>query len=193
MTEASSSFLPDHVKLATTGDGTMTLLVARPPEALPAVRPRDLATAWDRARDAARNARFGAPLLLRFCRDDGTVTDLALTDQDARCWAHAMDAAWRIDTIGGLAVCLRLLALVDLLGRARWAAPLVRFEPEGAEIAPALLAAAATQPLTKDARFDETWLQARVNAELPAPGRAGDTRLQRGAARAHKTFTGASI
>jgi hypothetical protein len=160
----------------TPGEGnTLNLLVARPPEALPAVRPRDLEAAWDRARDAARAARFGAPLLLRFRRDDGSVTDLALTDQDASCWARAVDGGWRIDTLTGLAVCLRLLALIDLLGRARWAAPMVRFAPDGAWIDPALLSVAATEPLTRDAQFDEAQLQARLKAALPAARPVGDT------------------
>jgi hypothetical protein len=163
---------PDPVQVAAGTDGSLTYLVSRPPEALPPVRPRDLEAAWIQAREAARARRFGAPMQFRFRREDGSVTDLALTDADARCWAHAVDAGWGIDTLPGLAVCLRLLALVDLLGRAPWAAPLVRFAPDGAEIDPRLLRLVAAAPLNRDARFDDGFLRDRLGARdrvLSAP------------------------
>jgi hypothetical protein len=70
----------------------------------------------------------------------------------------------------GLSLCLRLLALVDLLARASWAAALVELRRDGAEIAPAVLAAAATLPLTHEARFDEIDFRARVG-QNPLPRR----------------------
>ena len=145
-----------------TADGTWTYLVARPPEAMPPVLPRDLELAWDAARAAALAARFGEKRQFRFRRPDGSVTDLALTDPDARCWAEAVAASPGIATVAGLSLCLRLLALVDLLTRTGWAALMVRMREGGAEIDAALWRVAATAPLTREARFDETMLQAEL-------------------------------
>src|SRR6185312_11952026 len=74
------------VRVGTSPDGVLTYLIDRPPEALPAVRGRDLELAWDAARDAALSGRWGAVRGFRFRRQDGSVTDLALSDRDARCW-----------------------------------------------------------------------------------------------------------
>jgi hypothetical protein len=118
------------------------------------VRGRDLESAWDAARQAALAADWGAPRHFRFRRDDGSVTDLALSDSDARCWAGAVDRTAGMTTCYGLSVFLRLLALVDLLASARWAVSLVTLARDGAELHPMLLRAAATTALTGDARFD---------------------------------------
>ena len=150
------------VQVGAAADGTLTYLVALPPEALPPVRLRDLAAAWDAARSAAITARWGTVRLFRFHRADGSVTDLALADPDACCWAGAVDGTVGMQTAYGLSLCLRLLALVDLLGRARWADTMFTVRRDGTEIHPALLHGAATTPLTGDARFDEAELQARV-------------------------------
>ena len=56
--------------------------------------------------------------------------------RDARCWAGAVDRTVGLGTSYGLALCLRLLALVDLLARARWAIPLFRLERDGADLHP---------------------------------------------------------
>jgi hypothetical protein len=48
-----------------------------------------------------------------------------------------------------------LLALVDLLSHAGWAAPLLARRTEGARLHPRLLRLAANATLTADARFDE--------------------------------------
>ncbi len=66
-------------------------------------------------------------------------------------------------TTRGLSLCLRLLALVDLLAHATWARPLFRLARDGAEFHPALLRAAASQPLTQDARFDEAGFRLRLS------------------------------
>src|SRR5271163_3003304 len=58
------------VQVGAAADGTLTYLVALPPEALPPVRPRDLAAAWDAARNAAITARWGTTRLFRFRRAD---------------------------------------------------------------------------------------------------------------------------
>jgi hypothetical protein len=151
------------VQVGAAADGTLTYLVALPPEALPPVRLRDLSAAWDAARSAAITASWGTMRLFRFRRADGSVTDLALADRDACCWAGAVDCTVGMQTAYGLSLCLRLLALVDLLSRARWADTMFTMKPDGAEIDPALLHGAATAPLTSEARFDEAEIRDRVS------------------------------
>ena len=161
---------PQAIHVQPRADGTLTYLVAVPPEALPPVRPRDLSAAWEAARDAATQVAWGIPRLFRFCRADGTRTDLALADPDACCWAGAVDGTVGIGTCYGLSVCLRLLALVDLLASARWAGKLFALRRDGAALDATLLRAAATLPLTADARFNEADFRARVaQARLAAP------------------------
>ena len=170
---------PTSVHVQPRGDGSLAYLIDRPPEALPPVRARDLAAAWEAARAAASAAAWGVPRVFRFRRDDDGVTDLALADADASCWAEAVDRTVGLGSTAGLSLCLRLLALVDLLARARWAGPLVALHPDGAEIDPGLLHAAATLPLTRDARFDEIRVRASVaQARLPAPPSAAPTRAR---------------
>jgi hypothetical protein len=159
------------VRIDVVADGAVTYLVDAPPEALPPVRGRDLERAWYAARDAAVAAAWGAVRGFRFRRPDGSFTDLALADRDACCWAAAVDSIVGLRSSYGLSLCLRLLALVDLLTRARWAAPLCRLERDGADLHPSLLRAAAATPLTAEARFDEGGFRARLTpllAEVPA-------------------------
>jgi hypothetical protein len=144
-------------------DGLMTYLVDLPPEALPSVCKRDLERAWYAAREAALAERQGAVRGFRFTRPDGSHTDLALADRDARCWVGAVDRTVGIATAPGLSLCLRLLALIDLLARAPWARSLFHLARDGAEFHPALLRAAAVQPLTNEARFDEAGFQVRLS------------------------------
>ena len=66
----------------------------------------------------------------------------------------------------GVSLCLRLLALVDLLAHARWAARLLAFEAGLVRLHPALLGLAAASPLLADGRFDEPFFQASL-AKLP--------------------------
>jgi hypothetical protein len=144
-------------------DGFMTYLIDLPPEALPSVCKRDLERAWYAAREAALAERQGAVRGFRFNRPDGSYTDLALADRDARCWVGAVDRTVGIANTPGLSLCLRLLALIDLLARAPWARSLFHLARDGAEFHPALLRAAASQPLTKEARFDEAGFRARLS------------------------------
>ncbi|MBN8892016.1 MAG: hypothetical protein J0H91_17150, partial [Rhodospirillales bacterium] len=118
---------------------------------------------------AAIEQAWGGPRLFRFRRADGGFTDLALTDRDACCWARAVDATIGMGTPYGLTLCLRLLALVELLGRSPWAAELIAMRRDGAALHPGLLHAAATQALTAQARFDETPFRALVRDRLPPP------------------------
>ena len=161
---------PSPIRVGLAEDGTLTYLIEQSPEALPPVLGRDLAAAWDASRAAALGAAWGAGRLFRFRRADGGTTDLALHDPDARCWAGAVDRTVGIGTCYGLSLCLRLLALIDLLARAPWTSGLVVLDRAGAELHPALLRAAAAERLTAEARFDETRLRAGL-AGLPAPHR----------------------
>ena len=72
-----------------------------------------------------------------------------------------------------MSLCLRLLALVDLLARERWTAPLFRLTRAGSELDPTLLRVAAVAPLNHEARFDETPFRALVAPRLASPLAAG--------------------
>ena len=87
---------------------------------------------------------------------------LRLADRDALCWAGAVERVAGMGTSYGLSLCLRLLALVDLLAHARWASGLFSLRRGQAELSAALLGAAATAPLTAEARFDEQRLRATL-------------------------------
>ncbi|HEY8287896.1 MAG TPA: hypothetical protein VIG49_01420 [Acetobacteraceae bacterium] len=153
----------------------MTYLVDVPPEALPPVRRRDLDHAWHAAREAALRQHWGVVRGFRFNRPDGTHTDLALADRDARCWVSGVDGCFGLGTRHGLSVCLRLLALVDLLARAPWTHPLFHLARDGAELHPALLRAAAVETLGADARFEEAGFRARLNRITAGPRLASPT------------------
>jgi hypothetical protein len=156
------------VQVGASQDGTLTYLIDHGPSDLPAVRSRDILIAWELAREAATRAAAGAGRALRFRRADGGYTDLALHDRDAVCWAGAVDRALGMETSYGLSVCLRLLALVDLLARVPWANTLVDLSRE-AKLHPALLRLAAESRLTDDAGFDELGFQKSLHLD-PAPG-----------------------
>jgi hypothetical protein len=160
---------PRRIQVGAAADGTLTYLVDLPPEATPPVRLRDLDSVWDAARRAATRADWGATRLFRFRNADGSFTDLALADRDACCWANAVDGSIGMQTSYGLSLCLRLLALVDLLAQARWADGLFTLRRDGAEIHPALLRAAATADLTREARFDHEDIRAQISRERLLP------------------------
>lgn len=167
------------VRVATAADGSLTYLVTLGPEALPPVRAGDLDAVWHAARGAAVHAHWGTVRRFRFHRADGDTTDLALADADACCWADAVDATVGMRSRYGLSLCLRLLALVDLLAHARWADGLFTLKRDGAELAPVLLQAAATSGLTAEARFDaeRMWLtlagEATACRRLPGNASSG--------------------
>jgi len=162
------------VQIDVGADGAVRYLVNVPPEDLPPVRGRDLERVWYAAREGALAAVWGVARGFRFRRPDGSFTELALADGDACCWAAAADRLAGLGTAYGLSLCLRLLALVDLLARARWAAPLCRLERDGADLHPALLRAAAATPLTAEARFDEAGFHRHLgHLPLVAPPSTG--------------------
>jgi len=155
------------ISVAETRDGCMTYLVTLGTEQLPAVAGRDLRAAWDAARDAAARDAWGVARAFRFQRQDGEATDLVLADADACAWAGAIDARAGLATAHGLSLCLRLLALVELIATASWAAALCEFRRDGAALHPALLDAAGRLPLTSEGRLDETLMRAQVGLRLP--------------------------
>ena len=165
-----ASNLSPAVQVRNLANGVCTYVVDVPPEALPPVASRDIERAWYAARRAAIAERWGPPRGFRFRRRDDNSTEtwqvLALADRDARCWADAVDATVGMVSAYGLSLCLRLLALVDLLARVGWADRVVHLARDGAELHPALLAAAAGVRLTAEAGFDETVFRDHLGRDL---------------------------
>jgi hypothetical protein len=160
----NSATSPITIQTAPALGGVMTYLVSVSPDLLPPVSPRELELAWEAARSAAIAETGGPALLFRFLRGkDEAPLDMTLTDNDARCWAEAVDAARGLNTPAGMSLCLRLLALIDLIARERWAAGHVALRRDGAEIDAALLRAAAELALNREARFDAAKLRARLS------------------------------
>lgn len=156
-----------QVRAAQAPDGTQVHLLDHPPHDLPPVHARDLAAAWDTARHAAIRGRRGTARQFRFRNPDGTTTGLALHDRDAACWAAAN--AHGLQTTYGVSLCLRLLALVELLTRAPALRAYLTLDRGTADLHPALLRAAAAIPLTEDARFDEARIHGQLTpASLPS-------------------------
>lgn len=160
---------PPPIRVATTPGGPVTYLVYLSPEALPPVRSGDLADAWGAAREAAAGSEWGTARAFRFLQDDGETLDLVLSDEDACCWAAAVDHTAAIQTTYGLSLCLRLLALIDLIARAPWLGAFCRIGRAGAALDPALVRAAATVPLTRQAAFDERRFRIQLGAAGPTP------------------------
>lgn len=131
--------------------------------ALPAVAPGALEIAWEAARASAEAGLWGPARLMVF--EDGA--EIALTDADAACWAEAMARRRGLDSLGDVALCLRLLALVEVLGRAKWLRGLFAITAEGAEFHPSLLAAAARAPLDQTGRFEDGALRAMLGPSIP--------------------------
>jgi hypothetical protein len=178
------------IRKARAADGALTYALPLAPGALPPVTPRALLAAWDTAREAVRAAearrhrqdpiwpdihfpRWAPPRLLHFRPEGGEPCDLAIQDPDAGAWAEAIDSAYGLESLHGMALCLRLLALVEALTRLPWLAPLFRVTPQGVALDSALLHAAATLPLDAAARFDDDGLRRVLARPLPnAPNRA---------------------
>ena len=153
-------------------DGAMTYLVDFAPDSVPCVRWADLERAWDAAHEDAARGRKGLARALLFRGGEAGPMRLALTDRDARCWAGAVDRLLGMNHAYGVAVCLRLLALVELVARAPSLAALCGLAHGRAELHPALLRAAATCRLDSDARLVEGEVQDSLGALAPAPGLA---------------------
>jgi hypothetical protein len=146
------------------------------PSELPDVLPKDLVAGWtaatlaaERGLTAPAEARHG----VRFQRPDGEEVRIVFADLDVSCWVTALDHAFGLDSLYGLAVCFRLLGLIDQMATQRWTRDYYTLgTADGPEIDRALLRAAARQPLTDDARFDPAAFRARMDREDGA-GRLG--------------------
>jgi len=149
--------------------GEILHLVPYLPAALPAVTKRDLEQAWEAARAAALTTRPAAPKIhgFRFLQETAPPLDLVLTDTDAASWADAIDTLTSLSTAHGISLCLRLMALYELMATRHWARQWFRLTRAGLEFHPALLQAAALSPLTPTGGFAETSLQAFLPAQTP--------------------------
>ncbi len=145
--------------------GEILHLIPHPAAILPAVTKRDLEQAWDAAREAAQAPQTAATHFFRFSQGAAPPLDLVLTDPDAAAWAGAVDRIADLSTAHGISVCLRLLALVELMGRAAWTRAWFTLSRAGLEFHPALLQAAALSPLTDTGGFAETALRALLPGE----------------------------
>jgi hypothetical protein len=151
-----------------TADGKILHLVPHPPGRLPAVTKRDLEQAWEVARATALSS--GPPPAthgFRFHNGGEAPLDFVLNDRDAASWAGGIDGVANLSTAHGVSVCLRLMALVELMSRASWTRPWFTLNRAGLTFHPALLTAAALTPLTETGGFAETALRAL----LPQPDR----------------------
>jgi hypothetical protein len=161
--------MPDNaISVAEDAAGGLAYAVPCPPESLPSVRPEALLAAWRAARDGAAAGAWGPPRTLMFRRDAGEPTVLAIADRDARCWAEAVDRGADLGTLPGLALCLRLLALVEVMARANWLIGMFEVTADGVELHPALLHAAAAMPLDHGARFDAEALRRLLSRGIAA-------------------------
>ena len=160
--------LDQPITLASAPDGSLSYAIPLAPEALPAVIPSALQAAWDAARAHAQSGHWGPVRRLLFRRTDGGATVLAIADRDARSWAEAVDRRADLTTLPGLALCLRLLALVEVMGRGGWMTGLFAVTADGLEMHPSLLRAAAAMPLDAAARFDAEMLRGLLSRALPA-------------------------
>ncbi len=144
--------------------GEILHLVPHLADALPAVTKRDLEQAWEAASAAplapGRTPQNAHARLIRFTTPEDQPLDLLLADRDAASWASAIDDVADLSTTHGISVFLRLLALVELMGRAAWARAWFTLSRAGLEFHPAFLQAAALSPLTQTGGFAETALRA---------------------------------
>jgi hypothetical protein len=155
-------------------DGTELHFVTIPPPALPRVQKRDLEQAWEQARDAAASGCGGRRRGFRFRGGP----DVGLDDRDARTWADSVDRAADLSTPHGVSLCLRLLGLVDLLGRALWPARYLRIRGGEADIDGALLGAAAATRLTDTGALDETAMRAMLGLSPDAADDQAETGIR---------------
>jgi len=154
------------LRTQTTADGKIFRLIPNPPAGLPAVTKRDLEQAWEAAHSAASApAPLTATHGFRFQNGTAAPLDFILTDRDAASWAGGIDNIADLSTAHGVSVCLRLMALVELMSRAVWTRPWFTLTRAGLTFHPALLTAAALTPLTETGGFVETALRAL----LPEP------------------------
>ena len=164
--------MPRTIRVARTPAGAIAYSIPVQPEGLPAVAPGDLLRAWHVARAGAVHRRWGTPRLLRFAQRGGGAppTEIAIADPDAGAWTEAIDRAFGLETLPGLSLCLRLLALIEILARAAWLEPFFEITPAGVDLHPSLVTTASALPLDGTARFDEAALKGLLLGALPEGG-----------------------
>lgn len=140
-----------------------------PPCDLPPVSPRDLIDGWNAATMAAELAVTSDPEDARgfvFRGADGEDLGIVFADIDVHCWVSALDHTIGLDHLHGLAVCFRLLGLIDQMASEAWTREYYSVGgTDGPDIDAALLRTAARLPLNDDARFDPLAFRARADLE----------------------------
>ena len=128
------------------------------PEDLPPISPLDLRRAWRAAHVAAEVGLVMEPGDVEgvsFKHKGGTESRFIFADLDAACWAAAVDRTYDLRTVNGVSLLFRLLALIELMAGASWLRPYFSLTAkDGAALDPALLATAASEPLSKTAAFN---------------------------------------
>jgi hypothetical protein len=147
-------------------DGGLVCEVNLTPDELPPVLRKDLDRALDQARAAALLQKAGPAYAFRFRASDGATTEVAIADPDARCWAAAVAATTGLGSAYAVALCLRVLGVVDLAVSAG-ATARARITRRGrgvCSIDRALLDAAAFGPITADGRIDPATITVGIGA-----------------------------
>ncbi len=147
------------------------------PEDLPPVSPLDLRKAWRAAHVAAEVGLAMEPGYVEgvtFRTKTGAETKFVFADLDAACWAGAIDRTYDLQTITGLSLLFRLLALIELMSKAPWLRPYFSLTAkDGASLDQLLLATAATEPLSTGAGFNPLSFKAAMGIDeqktLPTP------------------------
>lgn len=147
------------------------------PEDLPPISPLDLRKAWRAAHVAAEVGLAMEPGDLEgvtFRHKNGAETRFVFADIDAACWAAAVDRTYDLQTVTGLSLLFRLLALIALMADAPWLRPFFSLTAkDGASLAPRLLSTAASHPLSSGAGFSAQSFKAAMGigeaSNLPSP------------------------
>jgi hypothetical protein len=127
---------------------------------------KDLDHALDQARAAALLRKAGPACAFRFRASGGGTTEVAIVDPDARCWAAAVAATTGLGSAYAVALCLRVLGVIDLIAGAG-AAARARITRRGRGVCTidrALLDAAAFGPITADGRLDPATITVGIGA-----------------------------
>jgi len=143
------------------------------PEDLPPTSPLDLRRAW---RAAHMGAEVGLVMEpgdvegINFQPETGDETKFIFADLDAACWAAAVDRHYGLDTPNGVSLLFRLLALIGIMSEARWLQPFFSLSgKDGATLHPTLLAAAASEPLSKTAMFEPKAFKLAMGVDVKSP------------------------
>ena len=145
------------------------------PEQLPGVNPSELVQAWKAATIGAEAGMVLQPGDIEgveFRWPEGQAR-FVFADLDAASWAAALDRLYGLDNLRGLAILFRLLALIDVMARAKWLRPLFRLgQDDGVTVDPDLLRVASAQPLTASARFEAEALRKALGDRVAQPALA---------------------